>query len=626
VPLHTFLKSRLPLAVLFFCLALVRGFSYSVIVPPWQAPDEPGHLEYARLLAKKGRPLSREDISPQLQREILSSMHDFDFWNYVHQPDPGQIPDSFYDDPFLLLSGTQVGDEPPLYYLVPALIFALVLPEHVLLQLYVMRWFSVLLSSLVVVVAYLTADELFHRDRFLVIGVPTFVAFLPMFTFIGASANNDSMAVLLASLFIYCLIRVLKRGFSTRSALVAGLLLVLTLCSKKTTLFTIPLSAIAIAIYAWRPARTWRPDRRHVIGAACLLCMAMIWGVWQWDGPDAEGWVQSPPGGMRVRAAANARSGLHSFHVGYDSSSEAELVVYVVPASTVEQIKGGMLTLSAWVRNGEGGDVGYLAIHDSAGVTTGTFETGELWSLQEVSRLISPQVNSVWVVLGAGDEPSGEQTARVCFDDVVLLAGAGSGAEADNLLYNGSAEFPALRLGPLTRVFARHFSLSRLLSRDSLSRASLERYLLYVLLAFAGFWANFGWLTIPLDWIWYALLASLALVSLVGLGRGGVRMALARLRQGSAPAPWQDRALVLLFMAVSLTILQVFLPMFGRDWQPQGRYMFPALVPVATLFTLGWREIVPTRWRGLFIIPWVAAFVALDALCVVGYLGTQYYG
>jgi 4-amino-4-deoxy-L-arabinose transferase-like glycosyltransferase len=625
MPFRAVLKSRLALAMLFVCLSLVRGFFYSVIVPPWQAPDEPGHLEYARLLAEKGLPLAREDISPQLQREILSSMHDFDFWEHVRQPDPEQLPESFRDDPFLVRSGTQVGDEPPLYYLIPALIFTLLRPQSVLLQLYVMRWFSVLLSSLVVVVAYLTADELFHHDRLLVVGVPIFVAFLPMFTFIGASANNDSMAALLASLVIYCLVRALKRGLSPRSAFLVALFVVLSISCKKTTLFTIPLAALALPLYAWRPGGRWRPDRRHAIGAACLACLIAVWGLWQWDGPDAEGWVQSPQRGLRVRTTVLARSGAHSFHLGDDGSCEAKSVVYVVPANTVEQIKGQVLTLSAWVRNSEGGHGGYLAIHDSSGATMRRLETSELWTPQEVHRLISPQVNSVWVELGSGRGPSDEQATDVYFDDVALLAGQGGTVEAGNVLYNGSAEFPTLRLGPLTRVFARHVSLSRLLSGDSFGPASLERYLLYVLLAFAGFWANFGWLTIPLDVKWYALLAALALVSLVGLGRGAVRMALARSRQGHGLAPWRPKALLLLFIAVSLTIVQVFLPMLGQDWQPQGRYILPAIVPVATLFTLGWREVVPTRWRGVLIVPWVAAFVALDLLCVVGYLGPHYY-
>ena len=40
-------------------------------------------------------------------------------------------------------------------------------------------------------------------------------------------------------------------------------------------------------------------------------------------------------------------------------------------------------------------------------------------------------------------------------------------------------------------------------------------------------------------------------------------------------------------MALALAAGQVFLPMLGRPWQPQGRYLFPALVPIAGLLLVG---------------------------------------
>jgi len=614
------------MAVLFLCLGLVRGFSYSVIVPPWQAPDEPGHLEYARLLAEKRRPLTREDISPQLQREILSSMHDSDFWKYVHQPDPEQIPDSFNDDPFLVLSGTQVGDEPPLYYLVPALIFALARPEDVLLQLYVMRWFSVLLSGFVVVVAYLTADELFHRDRFLVVGVPIFVAFLPMFTFIGASANNDIMAALLASLLIYRLISSFKGGFSSRSALVAGLLLVLTVCSKKTTLFTIPLAAMALPMYAWRPGRSWRPDRGHVIGAACLACLVVIWGIWQWDGPDAECWVQSPQSGMRVRTRAHARSGLYSFHVRDDSALQIRRLVQAVPPDVVELSHEQPLTLSAWVRSDNPSQEGYLVIRDSQGSTVLNFEASERWTLKQLRRFVAPGVQSMRIVMGSGQHAIIEQTGDLYFDDVTLSRSRGNAHEASNLLQNGSAEFPALRPAPLVGSLAKHFSISRLLDSGSYSRSNMQRYGVYGLLTFAGFWANFGWLTLPLDPVLYGLLAVLCLVLGVGLGLCCTdALTLWKRRRDSLPT-WQDKSLFLLLVALCLILFQTFLPMIGRDWQPQGRYLFPAIIPIATLLSLGWHRIQRKRASDLGLLAWVTLLFLLDVLCVFGYIIPHYYG
>jgi 4-amino-4-deoxy-L-arabinose transferase-like glycosyltransferase len=626
MPFRTALKRRLPMAMLFLCLGLVSGLSYSLIVPPWQAPDEPGHLEYARLLAEKGRPLTREDISTQLQREILSSMHDYHFWKYVHQPYPAQIPDSFREDPFLVLSGTQVGDEPPLYYLIPALIFALVGPESVLVQLYVMRWFSVLLSSLVVVVAYLTADELFHGDRFLVVGVPMFVSSLPMFTFIGASANNDSMAVLLASLVIYCLVRALKSGVSPRSALLTGLLVLLSVSCKKTTLFTIPLAAIALPIYAWRPDRRWPPNRSHAIGAACLLCLVSLSAAWQWDGPDAEGWVQRPETTMRVRTRSHARSGLYSFHLTDNSALQTRRLVQGLPSYVVEESHEQLLTLSAWVRSDGAHQEGYILMRDNEGSSMASFNATQHWTLKQVSRSVAPGAQSVRIVLGAGRDTGAEHTGDLYFDDVTLSSSMGNGTETSNLLQNGSAEFPALRPAPLLGNLAKHLSISRLLDGANYSRSNMQRYAVYSLLTFAGFWANFGWLTMPLDTIWYQILAFGSLVALSGLGIWGSD-ALRLWKQGrDSLATWQNKALLLLVVGLCLILLQTFLPMIGRHWQPQGRYLFPAIIPIATLLSLGWRRILATRSRNPGAIAWVAFFFLFHTLCLFEYIIPHYYG
>lgn len=54
--------------------------------------------------------------------------------------------------------------------------------------------------------------------------------------------------------------------------------------------------------------------------------------------------------------------------------------------------------------------------------------------------------------------------------------------------------------------------------------------------------------------------------------------------------------------------------MLGRDWQPQGRYLFPALLPITGLLLLGldrWLhfETHPRRRAGL-----VAALLAFNLL------------
>ena len=48
--------------------------AYALLVPLWQAPDEPGHYEAACLLSQVKRPLTGDDLSLPLQRDILANL------------------------------------------------------------------------------------------------------------------------------------------------------------------------------------------------------------------------------------------------------------------------------------------------------------------------------------------------------------------------------------------------------------------------------------------------------------------------------------------------------------------------------------------------------------------------
>jgi hypothetical protein len=133
---------------------------------------------------------------------------------------------------------------------------------------------------------------------------------------------------------------------------------------------------------------------------------------------------------------------------------------------------------------------------------------------------------------------------------------------------------------------------------------------LYSLLTFAGFWGNFGWLQRPLPlWIY----ATLGLGGL--MAAAGVIRCLQRPHAGSCEGA---RAILLAWLLAIVVIAgQTFLPMFGRDWQPQGRYLFPALLPIAGLWLAGLEtSLTLTAWprrRTLLL----AALVAFDLVCLL---------
>ena len=617
--MHTHLRAyfspRRGLVVAFVCLSLARGALYSIIVPPWQAPDEPRHLEQAILVSRRGPFLTREDQSLELQTEILSSMRDFDFWGRIGRDQPEPLPRSFSQDRFLVRSGTGLSHESPLNALMPALIFRWLPEDDLLSRLYTMRWWSVIFSAASVAVAFLVAFELFRDDRFLLLAIPSFVALLPMFTFIGASASNDALAVLVASLVIWQLLRMLNRPLSLTSAICICALTLLAVLAKRTAWFTAPLVLVAIPLHLWGRASLsarWRYLAASSVAISALLAGALL----TWRGHDAADWIRLPGPEHSSRSKEVATSGRYSLRLN------SERAMQPLPFNDVRALRGKTVGLHAWIISPNGPQRGSLLLADDEETSVQSFLADETWRKYSVTHTVSPRARSMRVILSAASASTG-QAADLYFDDLALRSGQG---DISNLLQNASAEDSALRVQPRLQYVTRYVALGRLLDGRSYDLESAKRYLLYGLLTFAGFWANFGWLTLPLHPIWYALLAVVATAAVAGLGlwaMGLLRRCLGD--RGYIPSN-RDRALLLLLLAFVLIVVQTFIPMIGSQWQPQGRHLFPGLIPIATLFAFGLRRLLRSLKADLLAAAYVASFVLFDALCLLRYVIPHYYG
>jgi len=106
----------------------------------------------------------------------------------------------------------------------------------------------------------------------------------------------------------------------------------------------------------------------------------------------------------------------------------------------------------------------------------------------------------------------------------------------------------------------------------------------FVTISFHSFWAQFGWMGVVapprLYWTW-------GLLTVVALG--GLGMERRRLR---AEPAWQ---LVLATLGAATVGYIAYNLAFE---QPQGRYLFTALVPIAMLLVVGWAAWMPRRARG----------------------------
>jgi hypothetical protein len=196
----------------------------------------------------------------------------FHFWDY--------LPWTRRDD-----AGSQL-HQPGLYYRIVAAPLLVADSTDPAQQLLTMRLVSVLLGTATVLVAAVSAWLLFPNDTFIQIGVPLFVAFLPMFTFMSSVLNNDNLVKLATSLAFMCMTWALNRGLSWLN--LAGLAgsLVLGYYAKRAFVFVIPAALLTVPLALWL-----QPPRRRLarlgLTAGALALAATSFAAWQ------SGWLVS---------------------------------------------------------------------------------------------------------------------------------------------------------------------------------------------------------------------------------------------------------------------------------------------------------------------------------------------
>jgi len=134
---------------------------------------------------------------------------------------------------------------------------------------------------------------------------------------------------------------------------------------------------------------------------------------------------------------------------------------------------------------------------------------------------------------------------------------------------------------------------------------------------FKSFWGQFGWMALPLDgilggWIYRGF----ALLTLAGLA--GALLTKGQSRRPHPPAAQSriPRPVVIVLLITLLLVVAQFLYYNIEFQQWQGRYLFPALIPISLTLVYGfdyWRARLLSRWGGLrWLTP--LALISLFAL------------
>ncbi len=548
-------------------LYVALGLLWAVAIPPWQGPDEPGHYEYVALFGLLGRPPTLRDRQTSLQAQILRSLDEHDFWRRTFQPRPQPLPQRFDRHAFLQRSGTQLNNERPLYYLLPALLTRRVwtLP----LALYLIRLYSLLLGAGVVLAAAWAAPRIWPTRSLLREGVPFLVAVLPMPLFVHTTVNSAVLADVGGALFFalgWLLLRSERPAHRPAWMWLLWLGLGVGVAWLKPSAMVLPLLAVV--------ALLWRVPWARWVGAVAAGVVAVVLAfllVGPRDASRAAVWHMGPERAAVARVDGVGLGGSAALRIRDPWPDRRGYAAQNIPASTVPLLWGQPLRFRVALRGETGRPLACISVMDEARETTACAQvTPSRWHLLALTHRVTPGTRYVRVVIGVGRPRTPEVTGTVLADAADLRPMGGPG----NLLANGDAEVAA-RYGEAWWQALRRRALlepAEVYTPPGVEAPTWQRVLLAGGIAFTSFWGNFGWLQYPLPVSLYLLLAGITLGALVGLRY--------RWRQG----PAAERRL-LLWNALSALVLVGghVVPALYADWFPQGRYLFVGLLPLLAL-------------------------------------------
>jgi len=565
-----------------------------LITPPWTAPDEPGHYLYTRLLADLGRMPTRADSNAGIEAPVIASLSATGWWDYEDRPVPRPLPERLADDAVLAASGVQFQDEPPLFYAPPAQLLRWLDVRGITDPAQALNWLRLwpLWLRLIAVIATLFLASQTWPDRpDRALGLGVLVGIPPMVGFIGGSFNNAAFALAWGAVAfaLFATASSRWRWFLAMAVVIAAPLLV-----DKGLLYLWPLTLGWIAVRSRRLIQ-----HRLFILAGLIIILALLFVPNpRW----ALGWERHPVL-TQTRTSASALRIL-------DRRSDYQVrLSQTIADKSVLALRDQPLSLEAefW---GETGSVLNLRLSDGKQVKQQLCEASSTQDSCRLPFVLDPRASHIHVLTALGDyghpQAIGDIHLRLhLFDE-----------HGRDLLFNGDGRIAAPLGSALFAWLERRLPVpygffARTLSPSAWDAPAQFRYLLFAGFTWASFWGYFGWLSRPIPWWSYVLLAGFTFLAGWGLFQWGMAAIKRKRRQ---PISETDQLLALSLLAVFLILVQIWTPMLGHAWQPQGRYLFSALLPISVILLLGWENALPLRWRRYLVPCLILGLISLNIL------------
>jgi hypothetical protein len=221
---------------LIFALFFLLGVGYSLLIPIWEAPDEPAHYHLAWRLARKGE-YANEEI------------------NY----EANQPRTFYYLGSFVIRALDKVQTKYSDYVIPREYKYNIRVPERrfdwndgnyrFLLGVYALRWMNLLFGALALWFNWKTFKLIAPDKPALQLSALALAALTPQYLHIMSSVNNDAFGTLAGALLFYLAIRSVNQPSPLLYAACIPLAVILPLTTK---LSVLPVGAAVLTIVVWK--------------------------------------------------------------------------------------------------------------------------------------------------------------------------------------------------------------------------------------------------------------------------------------------------------------------------------------------------------------------------------------
>ena len=269
---------------LLLVVGAILGVAWTVVVPPFQGPDEPTHVSYTQQLSETGTGPFQDRGERPVSTEIGIALEEYGLGALTGvrnaRPPRTELQERQWEARSEALTDAQRSDgtgpsplarNPQLYYVFQAIPYLALGGADLFDRLVAMRLANVLLFLLTIALTWLLAVELFGRDARLRVFLATaIVAMWPMLAFMAGIVNPDTALVTAYTAVLVCAVRLVRRGPSLGRVVALWLTAAITMLVHGRGLASLGVVLAALLVTAighrplWRRLALWT-------GAGALL-------------------------------------------------------------------------------------------------------------------------------------------------------------------------------------------------------------------------------------------------------------------------------------------------------------------------------------------------------------------